>query len=300
MTTVDVTLVAYGSAETIAEAIRGAVRIGCSTSVVVVDHHGADGAAEIAAELGAVTIVDRTNRGFGAGQNRAVAETTAPYVLLLNPDARIDPAAVAAGAQFLDRHPDVAAVQGLITNRVTGSEERSQGVLIRPVHLLGRALGLRWLLRWTTVRRLARRSRTLRDHANRRPGSPVQVEWLAATALLVRRQAFEEVGGFDESYFLYGEDLDLCRRWGERGWRLIALPGCWAHHVSGASSPVWADREVVWWEGTMRYAARWWTPARFSVALAGAVLQWMRVALDRPSDARVNFSRMVLSAIRCR
>ncbi|MBW3609647.1 MAG: zinc-dependent metalloprotease, partial [Actinobacteria bacterium] len=131
--------------------------------------------------------------------------------------------------------PDVAAVQGVIVNRHTGLPERSQGVEIRPAHLLGRALGGRRLLRCGVVRSLMRRSATLADHVERVPRGPVEVESLAATAVLIRRSAFEEVGGFDPSFFLYGEDLDLCHRARTAGYEVwfVATPPI--VHLGGAT-----------------------------------------------------------------
>ena len=252
--------------------------------VVVVDH-GDDGSGELAAAMGTVALRNPGNPGFGAGQNRGVAATNSPYVLLVNPDATVDPAGIAAWIGILDERPDVAAVQGVIVNDTTGRPERSSGVALRPVHLLGRALGARRLLGLRVIRRLARRAPGLTDHVERRPAGAIEVESLAATAILVRRSAFDAVEGFDESYFLYGEDLDLCHRLRAGGWRLVALPVEWAHHASGASSSGWWDREVVWWEGTLRYAARWWSRTDWMVAQAAVILRLLPMLAARPSRA---------------
>ena len=103
---------------------------------------------------------------------------------------------------------------------------------------------------------------SLRDHVERVPSAAEDVETLAAVSILVRRDAFDAIGGFDERYFLYGEDLDLCRRLRGAGWRLVSLPVAWASHHSGASASGWWDRELRWWEGTMQFAAHWWATER--------------------------------------
>ena len=177
------------------------------------------------AAAGARVVCDPANPGFGAGQNRGVAATSAPFVLLLNPDAQADGAGVESGVQWLRSDPRIGAVQGVITNRTTGLPERSQGRELGPVHLLGRALGLRRLLRFAPVRAVSHRIGLFADHVERVPVVPVPVESLAATALLVRREAFTAVGGFDESYFLYGEDLDLCHRMRADSWTLLRAAG---------------------------------------------------------------------------
>ncbi|MDP9006627.1 MAG: glycosyltransferase family 2 protein [Actinomycetota bacterium] len=297
MSGLDTVLVAYRSEDVIEAAVRAARELG--GQVVVVDH-GDGGSARTGAALGAVTFEDRSNPGFGAGQNRGVATTTSPFVLLCNPDAVVVPQAVAEGAKLLEGRPDVAAVQGVIVNRHTGLPERSQGVEIRPAHLLGRALGGRRLLRCGVVRSLMRRSATLADHVERVPRGPVEVESLAATAVLIRRSAFEEVGGFDPSFFLYGEDLDLCHRLRLAGWKLMAVPEVWAHHLGGASAESSRAREVQWWRGTLRFANRWWGPRAWSVAITAATVRWARLAVTSPRGAGSVLRAMVIAPARAR
>jgi GT2 family glycosyltransferase len=278
---VDVVVVAYGNVDSIGDVVTRARSLPHVGDVVVVDH-GADGSGAAASAHGARIIEDRTNPGFGTGQNRGVAMTSAPYVLLLNPDAQPDPIGLAAGVAALDRDASVAAVQGLVTNSETGLPERSQGRELGPVHLLGRAGSARRLLGAPSVRRIARRVSVVSDHVERVPDGPVYVESLAATCLLVRREAFEAVGGFDESYFLYGEDLDLCRRLRSAGWLLLALPDHFASHESGGSAPTSTSRELSWWGGTMRFAALWWSTAAWSVALFSATAMCVRMSVREP------------------
>jgi GT2 family glycosyltransferase len=253
-------------------------------NVVVVDH-GTDGTADIAEGMGARVIRDPNNPGFGAGQNRGVALTTAPYVLLLNPDAVPERAGIAGGVALMDRDPRVGAVQGVITNRTTGTPERSSGRELGPVHLLGRAVGARRLLSYAPVRALARRIGAVADHVERVPTAATEVDALAATAMLVRREAFDQIGGFDESYFLYGEDLDLCRRMRRAGWALVALPDRFAWHEGGASAASSTERELTWWRGTMRFAALWWTEAAWCSALLAATIAWLHLSVQ---DVRVS------------
>lgn len=293
----DTVIVAYGSEAVIEGSVRAAQRLG--GAVVVVDH-GDGASAARAASLGATTAHGPGNPGFGAGQNRGVALATSRYVLLCNPDAEVDPGAVRQGAAFLDGAPKVAAVQGVVLNRVTGTAERSHGDALGPVHLLGRALGARRLLAVRAIRRLARRSPVVRDHVEREPADPVEVDSLAATAILVRRAAFDAVGGFDPSYFLYGEDLDLCRRLRRAGWALVALPGVWATHQSGGSSESTVVRELHWWRGTMQYAARWWTTPQWVAAVAAAGVRAATMSVRSPAQAVRAWSSLVVTPLRYR
>ncbi len=297
MTSVDVVMVAYRSDDVIAGAVDRARSLG--GTVVVVDN-GDGGSARLAAAMGALAIHDPSNPGFGAGQNRGVSFTDSEFVLLCNPDADLRPGAVVEGAAYLDAHPSVAAVQGVIVNRATGQPERSAGLELRPVHLLGRAVGARRLLASGVVWSVAARVPAVRDHAERIPAGPVEVESLAATTLLVRRSAFDSVRGFDESIFLYGEDQDLCHRLRLAGWTLVAVPEVWAEHVSGGSSASSVARELSWWQGTMRYAARWWGAGAWSAAMAAASLRTATLVARHPSLAGQAVRTILIGPARAR
>jgi len=297
MTAVDTVIVAYRSEDDIGHAVATARDLG--GEVVVVDH-GDGASACLAAATGAVAIHDRSNPGFGAGQNHGMAFARSEFVLLCNPDAEIVPSAVLAGVERLRARPDVAAVQGVIVNQATGRPERSAGVEVGPVHLVGRALGARALLGLHGVAAIARRSSTLADHAERVPSAPVEVEALAATTLLVRRSALDAVGGFDESYFLYGEDLDLCHRLRDAGWKLLTVPEVWAIHASGGSADSGWNREANWWRGTMQFGAAHWGGPGWTVAVGAAGLRWARLAIRHPASASASFTAMISDPLRRR
>jgi N-acetylglucosaminyl-diphospho-decaprenol L-rhamnosyltransferase len=297
MVDVDTVLVTFRNEDVIEGAIRALRPLG--GQIVVVDH-GDGASARKARALGAVTLEDPANPGFGSGQNRGVSKTTSDFVLLCNPDVVISPDAVHRGVRHLVVQPDVAGVQGVIMNQGTGLPERSQGIELQPVHLFGRAIGARWLLSWPTLRSIAQRSRILSDHVERVPSEPTEVQSLAATALLVRRTAFLDVGGFDPTYFLYGEDFDLCHRLRLGGWKLLALPEVWAQHVGGASmSSAW-DRELHWWRGTLGFAARWWGRSAWALAMVAASIRCARLALRDPRRSRNALMALVIEPARDR
>jgi len=294
-----VVIVTFNNADSIARCVARARELNADCDVVVVDH-GTDGAGDIAATAGARVFRNPWNPGFGAGQNQGVRETHAPFILLLNPDAEPDREGIRAGLAILETNPHVGALQGVIVNRASGRPERSRGRELGPIHLFGRALGARRLLTARLARAVARRFRALADHVDRVPSSPEPVASLAATAVIVRREAFETVGGFDESYFLYGEDLDLCRRLRDRGWTLLALPERFAVHEGGGSATTPVDRELTWWRGTMRFAALWWSPVDWCAGLGAAFLLWCRVSLRSPRIASRAWSQLLAAPIRDR
>ena len=295
---VDVVVVAYASEDLIARSVGSVIDLDEVRSVVVVDN-GDGRSARIAVGLGAHTLLRPDNPGFGAGQNTGAAAGTAPFLLLLNPDAALESGALAAGlAALCDR--SVGAVQGVVASDSSGEPERAAGRELGPVHLLGRALSARALLRNRVVRVLARRVPSLRDHVERVPSAAEDVETLAAVSILVRRDAFECIGGFDERYFLYGEDLDLCRRLRCAGWRLVSLPVAWASHHSGASASGRWDRELRWWEGTMQFAAQWWATGAFLGALSAGGVMWVRLAVARPRSVGLAFRSLIGRPVRQR
>jgi GT2 family glycosyltransferase len=281
----DVVVVAYRSEDEIAGCLAALTEEPAIASITVVDN-GDGASAAVAERLGASAVRVPSNPGFGAAVNRGAARGTAEALLVLNPDARLQPGALASGFAQLEREPTVGAVQGTIVNSTTGAEERSAGRELGVVHLLGRAFGLKTLLRFGPVRALSRRSAVLSDHVDRRPATAVDVESLAATAIVLRRAAFAEVDGFDERYFLYGEDLDLCRRLRDAGWRLVATPETWAVHQSGASAKTTWDRELSWWEGTIQFARTHWRGWRRIAASAIGCFEATVLMVRRPRRAR--------------
>lgn len=296
---VDVVIVAFNNAADIVEAVPPLLQ-GARVSKVVVIDHGRDDAGASASDLGATAIADSSNPGFGAGQNRGVAVGDSRYVLLLNPDARLRSNALQEGVAYLEEHPLVAAVQGVVTNSSTGRAERSQGIELGPAHLWGRVLRARALLRLGLARRLAGKVRLFRDHVVRVPTDPVPVESLAATAMLVRRSAFEDVGGFDTRFFMYGEDLDLCRRLRLEGWDLHALPLRWADHRSGGSAKNSWERELAWWSGTLIFAAKWWSAGRWCSGAAAGFVQAALLVLRRPSRRVETMRALIVEPLRMR
>ncbi len=282
MSDVDVVVVAYNNVDLLRICLDQVRTLPTVRSVTVVDN-GGDGSAALAEFLGATVLRRPDNPGFGTSQNLGVAAGAAPTVLLLNPDAVLRPGAVEAGLDVLRNEPDVAAVQGVII----GPEgvERSAGMALRPLHLLGRTLRLRSLRNVPGIRRLASRSALGSDHLTALRSDPTDVEYLAATALLVRRTAFESVGGFDERFFLYAEDDDLCRRLRAQHWRLVSLPTEWASHANGGSSAGSWDREVAYWNGAMTLGAKWFTPWQWRVTVASAILRTASLMIRRPNRA---------------
>ena len=293
---VDAVVVAYQSSSTIRRCVTELLKIPGLGHVVVVDH-GHDGAGVVAEGLGATVLYDPKNPGFGAGQNRGIELTSAPYVLVCNPDAVVLPDAIAAGLLMLEDRRDLAALQGVIRERDRDLLQRSYWQSVGAIHLWIRILRLGAILRMRPLRALGMSRRHLLPH---RPRASREVQALAAITLLVRRDAFDKVGGFDPGYFLYWEDIDLCKRIRRAGWRLGVTPETWAVHIGGASSGDAIEREHQWWRGCMRYAALWYPRGQWFVAVGAAVVQWLTLSAARPRHARYFWRDLIVTPRRVR
>jgi N-acetylglucosaminyl-diphospho-decaprenol L-rhamnosyltransferase len=195
--------------------------------VIVVDNASEDGSAATvrAHHPEAVVIENAQNLGFGAANNRGLAQARAPFVLLLNSDAEVRPGAVEALLERLEAHPEEGAI-GPRTVDGDGVIQVSFGPPLTPL----REWGQRRLVRGVKARRRAAlaRAEALAAHEH-------EPAWLSASCLLARKEALQAVGGFDEGFFLYEEDVDLCLRLGRAGWGILFTPAAQVVHHLGRS-----------------------------------------------------------------
>jgi len=199
----------------------------------VVDNASQDGSGAIAQEFApAVTLVaNAANVGFGRAVNQALARARAPFVLVMNPDCRLRPGAVAALEAELRQHPWCALAGPRILNPDGSVQGSARGDPDMLTGLFGRSAALRRLLPGLPVSK-----RNVLDEATREGSPSVVVDWLSGACVLARREALAAIGGFDERYFLYWEDADLCRRLRAAGAHVRYVPSAVAVHRVGHSS----------------------------------------------------------------
>jgi N-acetylglucosaminyl-diphospho-decaprenol L-rhamnosyltransferase len=222
-------VVSYNSAAYLPDCVRSLRSEGLA-EVIVVDNASSDGSVQaVRAADPAVTVVETgANLGFGSAANRGVAAGTGEYVLILNPDTVVEPGTVKALAEALDRDRGLALVGPRMEN-ADGSLYPS----VRRFPALGVALGHAFLGLVWRENPCTRSYRMLDwDHG----GAAADVDWVGGACFLVRRSAFDVVAGFDEGYFMYVEDVDLCWRLGQAGWRVGYEPAGRVIHVLGGSS----------------------------------------------------------------
>jgi GT2 family glycosyltransferase len=200
------------------------------SQIVVVDNASADGTPDaIEAALPDVEVRrSATNLGFGAAVNLAAAGASSRWLLLVNPDARIDDGAVARLVAAAAKNPGHGLYGGRFVDVARDTNEDSVAVLPTVGNLVAFATGAAPVLRRLGYRSPPRRKANS-DHE-------VEVEALPGTFLLAEVDAWQEVGGFDEKYFMYSEDLDLCVRVAATGRRPLYVPQASIRHIGGASS----------------------------------------------------------------
>ncbi len=201
------------------------------TDIVVVDNGSSDGSLQRCLLRHADLAVVRPGRnvGYGAAVNRGVAATTSELVLVCNPDLVVSAGAVAAMAEVLTQEPGAGLV-GPLLRTAAGDRYPSARRFPSLVDSAGHAaLGL-----FKPNNRFTRAYHQA-ELADDTRGAHT-VDWVSGACFLVRRSMFEAVGGFDESYFMYLEDVDLCRRLGRAGWRTVYVPAAEATHLQGTST----------------------------------------------------------------
>jgi GT2 family glycosyltransferase len=173
-------------------------------------------------------IATAENPGFAAGVNRAARAASSTYLLLLNPDCAVTTDIARPLAGWLDAHPHVGACGALVrepNGTIQASARRFPDVT---TGLAGRTS---WLSRRWPGNRWTRRNLGPSD-----AGNPRIVDWVTGACMMVRREAFDAVGGMDEQFFLYWEDADFCFRLGRAGWLTIYNPRVEVLHLTGRSS----------------------------------------------------------------
>ena len=236
-TAVAVVLVTYQSARDLAMCLGSLERAAGPhpLEVVVVDNASTDASVEIARGYGAKVIENHANTGLSRAVNRGVAATAAPWLLIANPDTWLSPGSLrrllstGAGQRVGCVGPHLSNPDG--SDYPTG--RRFPSLTIGAAHA---ALAPLW----------PDNPATRRYHMSGIDRSrPLEVDWVSGACMLVRRQAFEEVGGFDPGYFMFFEEMDFCLRLHRTGWRIVFDPLAEVKHVVGGSTRSAPYRKVV-------------------------------------------------------
>ena len=222
-----VVLVSYEARAAVLAALDALLRLSIAAEVVVVDNASTDGSPEAvrARHPRARVLANPENLGFARACNQGWRASEAPFVLFLNPDAEPLPGAVEALTGVLDARADVGLV-GPRTRFPDGAVQVSTG----PDLSLLAEFGQRRL-----VRAVRRREAWALERAEALHAREHEPDWLSGSCIVVRRSVLEATSGFDEGFFLYEEDADLCRRARAAGWRVVFTPAAEVRHELGRS-----------------------------------------------------------------
>jgi N-acetylglucosaminyl-diphospho-decaprenol L-rhamnosyltransferase len=196
--------------------------------IVVVDNGSTDGTVPFVRErFPAVRVIEQENKGMGGGNNAGMRAADGRYFFLLNSDAWVIDDGLDKLIEFADAHPAAAVVGPKLLN--------TDGTLQRSVR--GEPTLWRLATEYLFIRKLAPRSKRLNplyrgDFAHDRVE---EVDWLFGPALLVRREAADAVGLFDEDFFMFSEEVDWMTRFRRAGWSVVFFPDAEVMHVGGAS-----------------------------------------------------------------
>ena len=200
--------------------------------------------------LGARVIENAEPASFAANVNAGTRATTGALVLVSNPDAVPEPSAVPVLREFMESHPRCGAAGPQLVD--------PEGVW-QPSRRRFPTVG-GTLVRRTPLRRLRPPLEHQRDHylLDERPTEPVEADWMLGGCLMLRRAMLDELGGFDEGFRMYGEEIDLCYRAAKAGWERWYVPGAVVRHRWDAATDksFWTRRTLWHWRGILRFVRK--------------------------------------------
>jgi GT2 family glycosyltransferase len=252
--------------------------------VVVIDHAAdLEQASRLSAAFPRVAYrATHDNPGFGAGVNTAAREAGAGPLLLLNPDCELTMPVIGPLVSVLEHDASVGVVGGLVRE----SDGTVQASARRfPDATTGVAGRTSWLSKVAPGNRWTRRNLTTDPSTGLH-----RVDWVSGALMLIRREAFDAIGGFDERFFLYCEDVDLCHRLRDAGHEVRYEPGALARHVGGASAPRGTTLPI-YARSRVLYARKHYRRPAVAVERVGVAIGELThalVSLARPAKARAH------------
>jgi GT2 family glycosyltransferase len=283
---VSVVIVNYNAGELLARCLEslGEHLDGYAWNAVVIDNQSTDGSDRLAERFAPRVSLLRqsSNTGFGRAINAGVAATAGDPVLFLNPDGRLLRGAVEGMWAELEAHPDCAVAGPGVLNDDGSRQGSARGDPDMLTGLFGRST---WLTRWFPRAAFARRNVVTGPESGTGQTS-LEVDWVSGSCMLVRRDAFNRVGGFDERYFLYWEDADLCRRLRSAGYRVRYCPDAHVVHTVGRSSrtaqalAIRAFHRSAYLYYVSHVESSPWSPARWAAFVLLRARCWWKLAVS--------------------
>lgn len=235
---ITVVIVSYNTKEILGNCLEALFGNGMEEEmeVFVVDNDSRDRSAEMVLERFSQVrlIANRQNLGFAAANNQAFAKASGRYYVLLNPDAYVGPSSIPNAVRFMDGHPEC----GLCGGRIISPEGRLEPSARRfpsPFTKLMTLSGLGAKFPDSTLFNRHEFGGFAHDR-------PMEVDWVPGTFTIVRKAMLDAIGAFDERFFIYYEETDLCLRAKKAGWKVFFIPDAEVMHIGGASSKTRKDK----------------------------------------------------------
>lgn len=199
--------------------------------IFVVDNNSTDGSVSFTKEKHSYVnlIENNENLGFSKANNIALRKACGKYVLLLNSDTVVEKNAIYEMADFLDKNPDTAIAGPKLLNPDGTIQLAGRRSIPNPKVAFYRMTGLSKI--FPKNKEFAKYNLTYKS-----PDEIQEVESISGACMMIRKKAMDEVGLLDEKFFMYGEDLDWCYRFGKKGWKIYYIPSARVIHCHGASS----------------------------------------------------------------
>ncbi len=209
-----------------------------SAEIIVVDSDSSDGSVDMVREsYPAVQVLPQSqNLGFSRCNNIGLAKASGRFILLLNPDTEVQPDAIGALMDYLNAHPDA----GIIGPHTLNSDGSHQSTRRRFPTIWTGIFESTWLAGFAPAG--VERAYRMLDTSN---SDLLDVDWVQGSALMLRRDVYRAIGGLDEAYTMYSEELDYCRRAKRAGWRVVYHGKALITHHGGQSSQQAAEHTQI-------------------------------------------------------
>lgn len=275
--TVSAIIVNYNAGALLRGCVDSLLACPLDVEIIVVDNASHDGSLDDLPALPQVRVIrNPANVGFAAACNIGIQEASAPFLLFLNPDCYFQPGAVATLLAGLQSGERVGMVGALLVNADGSEQGGGRRAVPTPWRSFVRAFGLhRFADRWPKL------FYDFHLHKQPLPDGPIEVEAISGACMLVKREAVEDVGLWDEGYFLHCEDLDWCMRFRQKGWKILFVPDARIYHALGACSR--SCRVFVEWhkhKGMVRFYRKFFRHQYPGVLMALVIAGvWLRFGL---------------------
>lgn len=233
-------IVNYNAGELLRSCVDSLLNCPLEIEVIVVDNASTDGSLDALLGLPCVQIIKNpANVGFAAACNSGARVASAPFLLFLNPDCSFKPGALAGLLDAMGVDEQVGMAGGLLANSDGTEQAGGRRAIPTPWRSFVRAFGLaRFSDRWPRL------FFDFHLHKQPLPDHAIEVEAISGACMMVRREAMQDVGEWDEGYFLHCEDLDWCMRFRQHGWKILFVPSAQITHalgVCGRSRPIFVE-----------------------------------------------------------